>query len=622
MLKCFRKITALALSAVMVLSVSTATVVSAGAVESAAVGSGEDLVFGDYEYQILDDGTVEITDYNGSDAELVIPSEIDGKSVTSIGDDAFNNCTGLTSITIPDSVTSISGYAFYGCRSLTSVKIPNSVTSIGDGAFEYCENLISMTIPESVINIGEYAFRGCAGLTSISVSKENPIFVSIDGIMFDKDMTTLLLYPAASKNAYYSIPDSVTNIGSGAFFDCSGLTSVIIPDSVTSIGVDAFNNCTGLTSVTVPDSVTSLGKWAFSRCSGLTSVVISNNVKKIQRSTFYGCTGLKTITIPNSVTSLGKWAFVGCTGLTKITIPDSVISIDEYAFLETAWYDNQPDGLVYAGKVAYKYKGEMPENTEIVLKDGTSGIADSAFDGCTGLTSITIPDSVISVGKNALSGTAWYDNQPDGVVYAGKVAYTYKCEGEIKGGVLPEITEIVLKDGTKGIADDAFARCWKLTSVTIPNGVISIGEYAFVTPSGALPNFQSELTSVTIPDSVTIIENYAFGYCVIGEGYGERGYGKSDNFTITGYEGTAAETYAKENGFKFIALEPEIVHGDVDGNGKVTLVDAINIQKSALNMLELSGQSRINADVNGDGKVNVLDAILAQKIALNIAINA
>ena len=241
----------------------------------------------------------------------------------------------------------------------------------------------------------------------------------------------------------------VTVIDRWAFFGCSGLTSITIPDSVTSIGYGAFYGCRGLTSITITDSVTSIGD-----------------------STFRGCTGLTSITIPDSVTSIGDYAFYDCTGLTSITIPDSVTSIGSRAFYDTAWYINQPDGLVYAGKVAYEYKGICPASIDIM--DGTLGIADDAFSGCKGLTSVTIPDSVTSIGYSA---------------------FKY-CTG---------LTSITIPDSVTSIGDSAFSGCTGLTSITIPDSVTSIGSGAFSGCEG--------LTSITIPDSVTLIGGYAFFDC-------------------------------------------------------------------------------------------------------------
>ncbi len=287
-----------------------------------------------------------------------------------------------------------------------------------------------------------------------------------------------------------------------------GIKSVVIENGVTSIGRYAFYYCKSLTSVTIPDSVTSIGSYAFRRCESLTS-----------------------ITIPDSVTSIGNSAFYECTGLTSVTIPDSVTSIGRSAFYNTAWYKNQPYGLIYAGKVAYEYKGTMPSNTSIVIKEGTKGISGYAFYGCTGLTSVTIPDSVTSIGVRAFFNcsyltsitipdsvtsiggvafvnTRWYDNQPDGLIYAGKVAYKYK-------GEMPNNTAIVIKEGTKGISDLAFSGCTGLTSVTIPDSVTSIGDSAFLGCTG--------LTIYGVKDSYakTYAEKNNFSFKLI--------YGKCDN---------------------------------------------------------------------------------------------
>ncbi len=221
--------------------------------------------------------------------------------------------------------------------------------------------------------------------------------------------------------------------------------------SVTSIGYSAFSGCTGLTSIDIPNSVTSIGYSAFSNCSGLTS-----------------------INIGNSVTSIGYSAFAGCSGLTSVNIPNSVTTIGSSAFEGTGWYNNQPNGLVYAGLVAYKYKGTMPLGTNITIREGTVGIASSAFYSCHGLTSVTIPNSVTSIGGSAFS----------------------YCSG---------LSEVTIPNSVTSIATEAFSYCHGLTSVTIPNSVTSIGSSAFFHCSG--------LTSVTIPNSVTSIANEAFSGC-------------------------------------------------------------------------------------------------------------
>ncbi len=272
----------------------------------------------DFRYNVFYDGTVEITGYSGDNEIINIPSTINDKKVTSIGDYAFSDCSGLTSVTIPDSVTSIGDYAFCKCSGLTSITIPNSVTSIGNSAFYNCKSLTSITIPDSVTSIGDYAFSDCSGLTSITipdsvtsigncafyscsslknitVSSNNKNYTSEDGVLINKDKNELMQYPIGKNETAYTIPNGVTSIGDGAFYWCYGLTSITIPNSVTSIGDRAFRSCSGLTNLVLPDSMEEIGSYAFDDCSSLSYVVIPKNIKKIDSLAFSSCKKLKDV---------------------------------------------------------------------------------------------------------------------------------------------------------------------------------------------------------------------------------------------------------------------------------------------------------------------------------------
>ena len=208
--------------------------------------------------------------------------------------------------------------------------IPNSVTSIGDESFSYCIGLTSITISESVTSIGNSVFEGCASLEEIIVSVDNPVYSSLDGVLYNKDQTELLKWPG--NKLCVTIPESVTNIGDGAFSSCSGLTSVTIPNSVERIGDRAFYVCSRLTSVTIGDSVESIGNRAFCWCKSLATIVIGKSVSSIGTEAFAACSSLTTITLPESVTNIGIMAFADCGSLTTVTIPESVTSIGNYAF--------------------------------------------------------------------------------------------------------------------------------------------------------------------------------------------------------------------------------------------------------------------------------------------------
>ena len=411
-----------------------------------------------------DKATVTRRSYNSSgySGVVAIPSYVTYNDkaylVTSIGESAFRNSNGLTSVTIPNSVTSIGLYAFRACSGLTSITIPNSVTSIVYNAFDGC-----FFVKTSLVNNSSLTSSDNWGATLCDIETSDGLLIANNILLKCRPWATAV-----------TIPESVTSIGEYAFYECSVLTSVIIPNGITSIGNYAFQSCSSLTSVA----------------------------------------------IPNSVTSINDFAFFDCNELTSITIPESVTYIGSNAFYGTPWFNNQPDGLVYINKVAYHYKGTMPEGTEIVIREGCLAIAGMAFLSCNGLTGIVIPESVTKIGDDAFRGCKSLTSItiPNSVTSIGSYAFS-GCSGltsiAIPNGVTiinrcvfdgcTSLQSVTLPDSVKEIGQSAFSNCSSLTSFSIPKGVTSIGY-------GAFRDCKS-LGTIIVPENVDSIGSGAFYDC-------------------------------------------------------------------------------------------------------------
>ena len=446
-----------------------------------------------------------------SSVRQVVVSE----GVTTIGYAAFYDCSNLTSVTIPESVIGIGMHAFRNCSSLTSVIIPEGVIRILHYAFQNCSSLTSVTIPESVTTIGQAAFYGCAALKTLNYNAKNcndisyPIsWTEITSLILGENVESIPngAFSGCTNLTSITIPESITTIGSGAFESTAWYnnqpdgvlyiskvlyrykgtmpanTTISITEGTKGIGNSAFSDCSNLTSVTIPESVTTIGDGAFYRCSSLASVTIPEGVTSIGEYTFSGCSNLISIIIPESVTIIGYNAFSDCSNLTSITIPESITTIGNGAFESTAWYNSQPNGVLYISKVLYRYKGTMPANTIINVAEGTVMIGDRAFYGCSNLTSVTIPEGVTSIGGYAFSncGSLTSITIPESVTF-------------IQGGTFIGCTELTsfvwdaLPDAI--YVTSSYDNCNKLEIVSGPATVLNIQN---------ISNYPANLKSVRI----------------------------------------------------------------------------------------------------------------------------
>ena len=445
---------------------------------------------GGINYVVTSPTTVAVGDNGNASGNITIPAALSTScgnySVTSINAYAFIGCSGLISVTMPNSVTSIGEAAFYNCPGLRTITISNSLTDILTNTFSECTSLTSVTIPNSVISIGNYAFNNCSSLTSLT------------------------------------IPNSVTSIGQNAFNNCSGLTSVIISNSITRIENNNFSGCTGLTSITIPNSVTSIGYAAFDTCTSLTTITIPSSVTSIDSVAFHNCTGLTSvvcnITSPlqingsvfdlvnqsacslivptESITayqSAAYWQnFAPITCASPIENISSISACDSYT-----WANNNQ---TYTESGIYTGTNTNCVTQVLNLTINTSAINTTFSSG--GINYIVTSANTVAVGSNG--GASGSISIPATVITGcGSYTVTTINNGAFYGN--SGLTSITIPDTVTRIGNDAFVYCTNLTSITIPNSVYSIGTVAFA--------YCTSLTSVTIPSSITRLNNGLFRRC-------------------------------------------------------------------------------------------------------------
>ena len=599
-------LTSVFLTITMLLSIIVVAPITVNASED------DELTYGDFQYKIEDDNSCTITDYDGMASSLSIPSAINGHTVKQIDTGALSDNGIITSVTIPNGVTTIGFSAFNGCIKLERIKFSSNLDTVCENAFNNTKWFNNQ--PNGLVYVGKVAYK------------------------YKGDMP---------RNTKITVKSDTVSISESAFKDCANLTAILIPSSVKHIDKYAFYNCQGLTKLNFNDGIERIENDAFGSCEKLTSVNFSETLKSIGAFAFVECKKLSEITIPQSVTSVGEYAFSGCENLASVTVSDDLPYVGGRAFEKTKWLNSQPDGVVYIGKSAYGYKGDMPKNTELSLKSGITNISGYAFYEEKNLTSVKIPETVNRIGNWAFLDCEGLKNLnipdgvkrieswtfsncssltnitvPDSVTVLDGLAFSYctnlknielsKNLTEIGMGALSHCTSletIDIPDSVIIMDNIAMAGCSELKSVNIGSNLKTVGgqvfagctslekvnvnlnnknytsengiwydknktkiilypynkkDSAYTTPTslkelcnGYVGSYgmlldNSNLKTVTIEKNVTKIDDYAIGFVFDFDNYK---INKVKDFTVKGYRGTVAESYAKKNSFNFVALD-------------------------------------------------------------------
>ena len=545
---------------------------------------------------ILNEGITGIEQYAFYDCELLEEISIPG-TVTTVGNSAFYRCKNLKNIEIPEGVTKIDGSAFIFCSSLEQIKLPQSLVSIGSGAFDNCTSLISVELPDNAI-ISSDTFKECKNLSDIVISDTNNNYIVKNGILYNKNMTRILCYPAGIKDTEFSVPDTVTTIDDLAFYGAKALESVDIPDSVIAINTNAFGECSGLKEVVIPDSVTSMGEAVFYKCTSLEKVKLSVNITSPNPAVFQYCSSLKEVVLPESMkfisffmfsyckeitnivlpdklNSVLRSAFQNCDNLKNITVPKNVTTIQDYAFgyyydEQSATYKKYDDFTIsgYAGSKAQEYaEANGIRFIELNEKETTDGIKieyskdDSSIGGDN--------EEKISLESRQLTES---DEEYSKIDFTGKIE-----DSDAKPEDVKSVTyEISLKNESGQTVQPSE----KVTvKIPVPDGYMGENcKVYYVNEKGKFTNMNA------------VCQN---GFLIFETGH-------FSTYLVT------------ETNIKTVS---EITYGDANGDGKIDSRDAVVIKKYVAGFTGFAIDLEAS-DVNADGKVDTRDAVkILKKIA-------
>ena len=445
-------------------------------------GEQEILRSGGFEYQVLEDGTAGICNGEPDNWQIVIPTILGGRRVTRVMPYAFAGRDDFDTVIFADGVTRICEDAFFMCRMLEKLELPRTLQVIEESAFYSCEELKSIKFPDSLKEFID-AFSSCNKLEEVLVSPGNPSFCSVDGVIFSRDLRSLVFYPAGRRGSSYEVPAGTGTICSFAFNGAAGLRALSVPDGVTAIGECAFALCRELRDVRLPDSVKEIGNEAFSTCESLEEITLPASLEKIENYLFSCCHALRHLAVPEKVTEIGEKAFEDCFNLRSITIPAGTAGIGKDAFLNCEALEAirvSPGNPAFSvrGGVLFSMDGKrllcFPaalEESEYTVPEGTECIEDSAFTKAKNLVSVRFPDSLARIHANAFDSCL-------------------------------KLREIRLPDSLTMLSAAAFRRCTSLESVRIPEKVGHIGDMAF---AGC-----DKLSSVIVEGPETTLGNAVF----------------------------------------------------------------------------------------------------------------